>query len=131
MSNNIPLQDEDRWGWLEQISLQSAQAASEVESQVSVVSCSSLKKVYRDLIRSKSSDTKFIFIFLYATKEELIRRTELRPSHYMKSSMVESQFAILELPKPEEESNTTIIDATKTSIGDVTAQTYAYTQKFI
>ncbi|ODQ62857.1 hypothetical protein WICANDRAFT_12091, partial [Wickerhamomyces anomalus NRRL Y-366-8] len=119
MSNNIPLTDEDRWGWLEQIALQSAKAASEVDSKVSVVSCSALKKVYRDYIQEKSQDTKFVFVFLYATIDELIRRTQLRLKHYMKSTMLESQFAITELPKPDVEPNAQVIDVTKKTVDEV------------
>lgn len=130
MSNNIPLTDEDRWGWLEQIALQSAKAASEVDSKVSVVSCSALKKVYRDYIQEKSQDTKFVFVFLYATIEELIRRTQLRLKHYMKSTMLESQFAITELPKPDAEPNAQVIDVTKKTVDEVISAAIEFAAKF-
>lgn len=130
MSNNIPLTDEDRWGWLEQISLQSTAAALEADSKVSVVSCSALKKIYRDYVQEKSKDTTFVYVFLFATVEEILKRTQLRLKHYMKPSMVESQFAILQLPKPEEEPTTAVIDVTEKSIPESIDATYEFSLKF-
>lgn len=131
MSNNIPLTDEDRWGWLEEISVQSSKAANEADSKVSVVSCSALKKVYRKFIQEKSKDTQFLFVFLYATMEELVRRTQLRLKHYMKTSMLESQFAILELPNPEEEPNADPVDVTGKTVEEVISAATEFARKYI
>jgi len=131
MSNNIPLTDDDRWDWLKQISLQSSKAASQADSKVSVVSCSALKKVYREYIQEKSKDTQFVFVFLYATMEELVRRTQMRLNHYMKSSMLESQFAIMETPEGGDEPNAELIDDTGKNIDQVIEEAYQFTQKFI
>ncbi|CDR46413.1 CYFA0S23e00760g1_1 [Cyberlindnera fabianii] len=98
MANNIPLEDEDRWGWLTQVAKQSTAAALENEGKRAVVSCSALKKIYRDYVQKQCPDTKFLYLFLHASREELIKRAQLRQGHYMKSTMIDSQLAILELP---------------------------------
>lgn len=102
MSQGIPLTDEDRWGWLKQLSQVSSSKAHELENttNIAVVSCSILKKKYRDFIKENSVDPliKFRFVFLYTTFEELMSRVENRKGHYMKSDMVKSQYDIMEIP---------------------------------
>lgn len=106
MSAGIPLTDDDRWGWLDQISKKSSSSAIDPEnnSHISVVSCSMLKKVYRDYIKehSVSTDVVFRFVFIYTTFEELMKRVSNRKGHYMKSDMVKSQYDIMEIPQGDE-----------------------------
>ena len=106
MSQGIPLTDEDRWGWLKQLSQVSSIKAKDLKNitNISVVSCSILKKKYRDFIKKNSVDSliNFRFVFLYTTFEELMNRVENRKGHYMKSDMVKSQYDIMEIPKDEE-----------------------------
>lgn len=111
MSEGIPLTDEDRWGWLKQIAIQSFSKLTPLDyngkkADYSVVGCSSLKKVYRDLIVSevaaRNRDTKVIFIFINISIEDSRRRVAARKNHYMKPNMVDSQFQILETPKGDE-----------------------------
>lgn len=101
MSAGIPLEDEDRWGWLKTVSEDGSKTAKE-NGNIAIVSCSSLKKKYRDLIREVSPDTDFHFIFLYATKKEVLDRLHKRSNHFMKANMMESQFRDLELPESSE-----------------------------
>ncbi|ABN66210.2 Glucokinase [Scheffersomyces stipitis CBS 6054] len=108
MSSGIPLTDEDRWGWLTELSQVASSKSVEGsnESKKAVVSCSMLKKVYRDHIKKSAVDggssIEFRFVFLYTTFEELLQRVGNRKDHFMKSDMVKSQFDIMEIPEGDE-----------------------------
>lgn len=100
MSEGIPLEDEDRWGWLEKVANVSGDTAR--DHGMCIAACSSLKKKYRDFMREKRPDTDFYFVFLYGTKQEVLSRLEKRSQHFMKANMMESQFKDLELPLEDE-----------------------------
>lgn len=120
MANNIPLTDDDRWGWLKQISEQSTQLALQNPNKISVVSCSSLRKKYRDFIQAQSPDTQFRYVFLYNDYDALIKRMQARQNHYMKASMVQSQFDALELPEEDEKRERAyVIDVTHKPVDEV------------
>lgn len=106
MSAGIPLTDEDRWGWLEKLSVTSAKKADESSQRICIVSCSMLKKVYREYItkcgRGVVSNLQLKFVFLHTTYEELMQRVGHRQGHYMKLDMVKSQFDIMEIPQGDE-----------------------------
>ncbi|XDT42290.1 Adenylylsulfate kinase [Nakaseomyces glabratus] len=108
MASGNPLNDDDRWGWLKEVALKSAQSAEEGGCGVSVVACSSLKKSYRDLIRSTRPDVEYHFVFLYGSKVEILNRLNSRKGHFMKSNMMESQFKDLQLPE-ESEANCVVV----------------------
>lgn len=104
MAAGTPLNDGDRWDWL--IVLRE-EAVKHLESGASgvVVTCSALKKKYRDVIRLASlndHDVIVHFIYLRATEELLMSRVRARQNHYMKDSMVRSQFEALEEPTAKE-----------------------------
>lgn len=104
MANGIPLTDDDRWDWLETIR---KQAVLELESDAEgcVVTCSCLKRKYRDVIRlaSREADDVVVrFVYLRADKELLLCRVRARKGHYMKDDMVASQFEALEEPDETE-----------------------------
>lgn len=130
MSQGIPLGDDDRWGWLEEVAKKSAETAKEGGCGVSVVACSSLKKKYRDLIRSTCPDVEYHFIFLYGSKEEINCRLNARKGHFMKANMMDSQFRDLELPEASEE-NCVIVNLDKKSFPDIENEVIAYTDKFL
>lgn len=113
MSQGIPLTDEDRWGWLKQIAQQSYSAlessatnTTHKNNKFSIVSCSSLKKVYRDSIieevKSRDPSVKVIFVFLNISIQASKARVAARKNHYMKPVMVDSQFEILQTPVGDE-----------------------------
>lgn len=110
MSRGEPLTDDDRWGWLKNLSEVSTAKAFDPSntSNVSIVSCSMLKKVYRDYIKQVANESQhngkivFRFIFLYTSFEELLQRVGQRQNHYMKSDMVKSQYDIMEIPLGDE-----------------------------
>lgn len=104
MSNGIPLTDADRWDWLTRLR-EEALHQLELGNDGVVVTCSALKRKYRDVIRVApyfSPGLQLHFIYLHAPEEVLLRRVAERKGHYMGAKMVSSQFAILEPPTAEE-----------------------------
>lgn len=106
MKAGIPLNDEDRWDWL---ILLRDEALTKLKNGAKgvVVTCSALKKKYRDVIRTaklydESPDANVHFVYLRADKPTLLARVRARQDHYMKGDMVESQFAALEEPDETE-----------------------------
>ena len=112
MAHNFPLTDADRWDWL--IALREAAAARLSPSGSSatkphdgvVVTCSALKRKYRDVMRIAAYNNHSIlvhFIYLHADERTLTERVLGRKGHYMKSTMVRSQMEMLEEPDVEEQ----------------------------
>ena len=112
MSQGTPLTDADRWDWL--ISLRDAAAARLTPSKSSrtkphdgvVVTCSALKRKYRDVIRIAAyndHDVMVHFIYLRADADILLARVSGRKGHYMKKDMVRSQMEVLEEPDEQEQ----------------------------
>jgi gluconokinase len=104
MSNGIPLTDADRWDWLTLLREESLRQLA-LGAEGVVLTCSALKRKYRDVIRVApyySHDVILHFIYLHAPEEVLLARVGARQGHYMGANMVQSQFAILEPPAPEE-----------------------------
>ena len=100
MSSGVPLTDEDRWPWLEAIG-----ARMEVERVTGhgvVVSCSALRHAYRDCLRKKVNG-KVHFILLDGSRELIGARMRKRKGHFMPPALLDSQFATLEKPTPDED----------------------------
>jgi gluconokinase len=103
MSNGIPLADADRWDWLVELREAAVDCLDDGAAGV-VLTCSALKKKYRDVIRVacyNDHDVQIHFIYLRASEDVLMQRIKARKGHYMKSSMVKSQLQSLEEPKKE------------------------------
>lgn len=99
MEHGIPLTDEDRRPWL----LAIARRLREAEQSGSglAVTCSALKRSYRDLLRSRGSgDARFVY--LRGTLPTIAERLARRRGHFMPASLLESQFAALEEPGADE-----------------------------
>jgi len=92
MSAGIPLNDEDRAGWLQ--ALRGEISAARERGEGLVLSCSSLKRRYRDLLRS--GDPELRFIHLHGGRDILEQRMRTRPGHYMPASLLDSQLRDLE-----------------------------------
>lgn len=104
MKNGVPLTDADRWDWLTALREESINRINEGSDGV-VLTCSALKRKYRDVIRVAAYfDHRILihFIFLSASEEVLLQRVSNRQGHYMGANMVHSQFDILELPSRDE-----------------------------
>ncbi|KAK4988919.1 hypothetical protein LTR66_007200 [Elasticomyces elasticus] len=111
MANDIPLNDADRWDWLILLR-QQAIAALESGTTGVVLTCSALKRKYRDVIRIASYNNNKVlvhFIYLRAPQDVLLARVHARVGHYMKDSMVKSQLESLEEPR-EDESDVLSVD---------------------
>ncbi|KAL2757528.1 hypothetical protein ACRALDRAFT_1079710 [Sodiomyces alcalophilus JCM 7366] len=110
MSNGIPLTDADRWDWLTILREESRKRLASGSDGV-VLTCSALKRKYRDVIRVAGYyDHSLLihFIFLHAPENVLLKRVQARKNHYMGANMVSSQFSILELPQQDEKDVITI-----------------------
>lgn len=90
MSAGVPLTDADRAPWLDVI----AQWLHAHDERGGVVSCSALKRAYRDRLRSLAGRT--VFLHLDGDRETLAARVAGRPGHFMPAALVDSQFATLE-----------------------------------
>jgi gluconokinase len=106
MAANIPLDDADRWDWLILLRDQALDSLKKGAKGV-VVTCSALKKKYRDVIRTarlydEDPNAAVQFVYLRASKETLLARVGARQGHYMKDAMVTSQLAALEEPDKDE-----------------------------
>jgi gluconokinase len=99
MAAGIPLTDDDRQGWLLAIAARLREAKR--AGMGLVVSCSALKRRYRDLLRSEG-DPDVRFVHLAGRRALIADRMANRSGHFMPASMVDSQFAILEEPAPDE-----------------------------
>ncbi|MDQ2632924.1 MAG: gluconokinase [Pseudomonadota bacterium] len=98
MSAGLPLRDEDRWGWLDAIAVEIGEA--ERHGETLVVACSALKRIYRDRLRLASQH--LWFVYLEIDRETATARVAARKGHFMPASLIESQFAALEPPAPDE-----------------------------
>jgi gluconokinase len=99
MAAGIPLTDQDRWSWLESIGTTIRDTVA--GGKHVVATCSALKRVYRDRLRS-SSGMDIRFVCLTGARAMLSRRMGERTGHFMPASLLDSQFATLELPDPDE-----------------------------
>lgn len=105
MSAGTPLNDEDRWPWLdalaERLNAESAVCGG------AVATCSALKSAYRDRIQA-GSGPQTRFIFLDCARQTLERNHAGRKGHFMPPSLLDSQLAALE--PPYDEARAIIID---------------------
>ena len=92
MAAGTPLTDADRRAWL--LLLQARLAEAAAAGAGLVLSCSSLKRAYRDLLRQ--ADPALLFVHLDGPRELIAERMRARPDHYMPMSLLDSQFAALE-----------------------------------
>jgi len=99
MAAGIPLTDDHRRGWLLAIAVRLRDAKRTGVGLV--VSCSALKRSYRDLLRSVG-DADVRFVYLAGRRALLAERMAKRRGHFMPPSLLESQLSILEEPSPDE-----------------------------
>jgi gluconokinase len=91
MEHGIPLTDEDRWPWLQAIA--EMVAVRDHEGTSTVVTCSALKRKYRDVLRDAAPT---FFVHLDARFEVLEQRMQQRTKHFMPVSLLRSQVDTLE-----------------------------------
>lgn len=107
MAAGHPLDDEDRWPWLERVAAWIAEHVA--AGQGGIVTCSALKRRYRDVLRGPG----MLFVYLTSSKEQIAGRLVARHGHFMPASLLDSQFADLEPPDPDE--NALTIEVTGTA----------------
>ncbi|QIX01701.1 hypothetical protein AMS68_007218 [Peltaster fructicola] len=103
MASGHPLTDADRWDWL--IVLREEALKTLQTNHGVVLTCSALKRKYRDVIRVAAyhnPEVRINFIYLNASEAILMDRVKARRGHFMKDSMVHSQFQSLEAPLADE-----------------------------
>lgn len=119
MSDGIPLTDDDRFPWLKTVrehlvmayrhSVDKKSENNAIKVRV-VVACSSLKRIYRDILRGTyagfeddfGSKLKTNFVFLNCSESVLVERIARREGHFMKGNMLQSQLSTLEKPGTNE-----------------------------
>ncbi len=94
MSSGVPLNDDDRYGWL----LALNKVLQQHQKGGAVLACSALKEKYRDLI-SKGLATSVTFVFLEGTYAQLLERLRERKGHFMPPELLKSQLETLEPPQ--------------------------------
>jgi len=98
MAAGIPLTDDDRWPWLAAIGAwMDARIAA---GGSGVVACSALKRRYRDFLRDGRPDVRLVF--LDVSHDEDLARLRARRGHFFPAGLLDSQFADLEPPAPDE-----------------------------
>jgi gluconokinase len=93
MAAGIPLTDTDRWPWLDRLAAELG--AIERAGGHAVLACSALRQAYRDRL-AVAGDVRFVH--LRGDRATIAARVAARPGHYMPATLVDSQFAALELP---------------------------------
>ena len=99
MAAGIPLTDDDRHDWL--IAIATRLRDAKRAGIGLVVSCSALRRSYRDLLRSVG-DEGLRFVYLAGSRPLLADRLAQRRGHFMPPTLLDSQLAILEEPAPNE-----------------------------
>ena len=98
MRRGIPLTDADRAPWLDRIGEELKRWAAEGKS--GVMTCSALKRAYRDRIRAARPDVRFVYV--KGSEALIAARVAARHHEYMPASLLRSQFDTLEEPTPDE-----------------------------
>jgi gluconokinase len=106
MSAGIPLVDEDRWPWLDAIV--TWMNAQHEAGKNGVVTCSALKRSYRDRLRETKAVVQLVH--LHGSRKLLAARIAARKAHFMPASLLDSQLATLEMPDKDESAITVIVD---------------------
>lgn len=99
MKAGVPLDDEDRAPWL-------AVIAARIDEwrrlgEFGVITCSALKRRYRDVIVGNRADVRLIY--LEGSRQLIGERLASRRGHFMPATLLDSQFAALEPPGPDED----------------------------
>ena len=100
MAAGRPLTDADRWPWLDRVA-DWIRAHTEA-GRPGIITCSALRRQYRDVLR----DEQTVFVYLRGSRDQIAARLANRHGHYMPESLLDSQFAALEPPGPDERSVT-------------------------
>jgi gluconokinase len=111
MKAGVPLTDADRLPWLEAIGawMDKEKAAG----RGGVVTCSALKRAYRDILTSGRPFVRFVY--LKGSRALIAQRVDHRVGHFMPPSLLASQFADLQPPGPDEHAIVVDVDQPETA----------------
>lgn len=109
MRAGTPLTDDDRWPWLVRI-----REWLDAADGDRVVTCSALRRSYRDVLRG--ARVRVRFVHLHGERELLSRRMEARKGHFMPFGLLESQLATLEPLQPDEDGVVVDVDGSPEQI---------------
>ena len=93
-----PLDDADRLPWLRSIAAWITVRLA--ENRPGVVTCSALKRTYRDLLTG--GDPEVALVLLDGDRDLIAARMKARKGHFFKETLLDTQFADLERPAPDE-----------------------------
>ncbi len=96
MSAGIPLTDDDRLPWLHSI----GDWLASHQHRGAVATCSALKRSYRDILRGH--DEGLWFLYVCGDEQLIAQRIDARTGHFMKGTLLQSQFEALEPPSDDE-----------------------------
>jgi gluconokinase len=105
MAEGTPLTDADRAGWLDALA-----AELRAPGGAAVLTCSALKRAYRDRLRHADAGLRFVFMDI--DRDAALARVAARPDHFFSANLVDNQFATLE--RPDGEAGVLRVDATAT-----------------
>ncbi|CAL9609033.1 Gluconokinase [Streptomyces sp. enrichment culture] len=97
MTAGIPLDDDDRRPWLDAVA---ARLGGRPPGTGAVVSCSALRRAYRDRLRAAVPEA--VFVHLAGDRRLIEGRIAARTGHFMPPALLDSQFAVLEPLGPDE-----------------------------
>jgi gluconokinase len=127
MRAGIPLVDADRWPWLETLATALHDAAE--QKGVAVGACSALKRAYRDFITAKAGEP-VLFVHLAGDIELIRKRIEARQHEFMNPALLDSQFATLEVPGPDENAISVSIDDPVETVANKAAKALGHLTTF-
>ena len=116
MHAGIPLTDDDRWPWLRALTGWMDERIAQGES--AVLTCSALKRAYRDELLGGRPEARMIF--LSEDRDEVARHLAGRSGHFFPPGLLSSQFDALEPPTPDE-CAVTVVASRGTAADTVTA----------
>jgi len=97
MSRGVALTDRDRDGWL--LALEAQLRAAAAAATGVVLTCSALKRGYRQRLRAAAPGLRFVFLDI--PRDAALARVASRPSHFFSAGLVDNQFSTLEPPTGE------------------------------
>jgi gluconokinase len=127
MSAGTPLTDEDRWPWLENLA-RSLHEAAEIKGSA-VGACSALKRAYREYL-TKIAGEPVLFVYLDGNKEVIGERMKHRTGHFMPTTLLDSQFATLEVPGADENVLVAPVDEPVERIADTVVAQLGHLRSF-
>lgn len=116
MAAGTPLDDDDRWPWLEKIRDWLTEQTR--AGRPSVVTCSALKRVYRDVLREAEGRVRFVH--LTAGEDLLADRMARRAGHFMPTTLLPSQLSTLEPLGDDEDGVTVLVEDPPDVVADLT-----------